>query len=142
MRLIFLLLFPFKGVPWLSRCSTITRKKKSTVKTIDFCFHKIVNILMIISSSTSTDHLLQNSLRDIAVFHWAASDTIGQESFNLGDDASNVFACPATHDGQELLPVDLTSTIIEKFSFPGQWILDLSKSKGMLQKLINKYVIK
>jgi len=95
-----------------------------------------MNISMIISWATSTDHLLQNSLRDIAILNWAANNTIGPECGNLGDDASNVFACPATHDVQELLPVDLTSTLIQKFSFPGQWILDLSKSKGMLQKYI------
>jgi len=116
------------------------QKKKSTVKTVDIRFHEMVKILMIISSSTSIDHLLQNSLRDIAILNWAANNIIGPECCNLGDDASNVFACPATHDGQELLPVDLTSTLIQKFSFPGQWILDLSKSKGMLKKHINNVI--
>lgn len=99
-----------------------------------------MNILMIISWANSTDHLLQNSLRDIAILYWAANNTIIPECCNIGDDASNVFACLATHDGQELLPMDLTSTLIQKVSFPGQWILVLTKSKGMLQKYINNVI--
>ena len=43
------------------------QKKNQGVKTVDFCFHKMVSNLMIISSSTCTDHFLQNSLRDIAM---------------------------------------------------------------------------
>ena len=117
----------------------ILSKKQLTVTTDYFRFHTM-NISMIISWANSTDHLLQNSLRDIAILNWAANNTIGPECCNLGADASNVFACPATHDGQELLPVDLTSTPIQKFSFPGEWILDLSKSKGMLQKYINNVI--
>lgn len=95
------------------------QKKKSTVKTVDIRFHEMANILIIISSSTSIDHLLQNSLREIAILNWAANNTIGPECCNLGDDKSNIFACLATRNSQELLPVVLTSTLIQvQFSRP------------------------
>jgi len=48
------------------------------------------------------------------------------------EDASNVFACPGVDDRAVTytLPADLISAIIKRFSFEGNWILDLTRSKG------------
>jgi len=79
-----------------------------------------------------TGHLLQNSLTEILICHWTASNVVGPECSNLVEDASNVFACPGVDDRAVTytLPADLISAIIKRFSFEGNWILDLTRSKG------------
>ena len=90
-----------------------------------FCIRLITNLFC-------AGHLLQNSLTEILICHWTASNVVGPESSNLGEDASNVFACLGVDNGAvtSTLPADLVSEIIKRFSFEGNWILDLTRSKG------------
>ena len=51
------------------------------------------------------------------------------ESFNfVGQNASNVFPCE--EEKEKILPVGLFKFFVDLFSFPGQWILDMTRSKG------------
>ena len=69
-----------------------------------------------------TGHLLVNSLTPLLVGHWSINNEATQ-SYNLaGKSASNVIL---GKDQQELVAV-----LIDCFSFPGQWVLDSSKSNG------------
>ena len=63
-----------------------------------------------------------NSLTPLLVSHWSVNDEVTQ-CYNLeGKSASNVFP----GENQQ----DLVAVLIECFSFPGQWVLDASKSNG------------
>ena len=63
-----------------------------------------------------------NSLTPLLVGHWSVNDEATQ-CYNLeGKSASNVIP---GKDQQELV-----AALIERFSFPGQWILDSSTSNG------------
>ena len=63
-----------------------------------------------------------NSLSPLLVGHWSINDKATQ-CYNLeGKSASNVIP---GKDQQELVAV-----LIDRFSFPGQWVMDSSKSNG------------
>ena len=63
-----------------------------------------------------------NSLTPLLVGHWSSNNEATQ-CYNLeGKSASNVIL---GKDQQELVAV-----LIDRFSFPGQWVLDSSKSNG------------
>lgn len=69
-----------------------------------------------------TDHLLVNSLIPLLVGHWSINDE-AKQCYNLeGKSASNVIP------GKDLQ--ELVAILIDRFSFPGQWVLDSSKSNG------------
>lgn len=97
----------------------------------DMCFRSFC-IGLIRYLFNCTGKWLQNSSTDKLICHWMVSNIIGPECSNLVDAASNVFACPGLDDGAvtSTLPADLVSTIIKRFSFEGNWILDLIRSKG------------
>ena len=73
-------------------------------------------------------HLLQNSLMSILIGHWVAEGAVTERNCNL--QATNVFACKG--GDEEKIPLELATTLIEKFSFEGQWVLDLTSSNGEL----------
>lgn len=97
----------------------------------DMCFQSFC-IGLIRYLFNCTGKWLQNSSTDKLICHWMASNIIGPECSNLVEAASNVFACPGLDDGAvtSTLPADLVSTIIKRFTFEGNWILDLIRSKG------------
>lgn len=64
-----------------------------------------------------------NSLRPLLVGHWSVKSEASEQAFNLeGKSAPNVFSAK---DERELIEV-----LIDRFSFPGQWVLDVSNSNG------------
>ena len=92
--------------------------------------------IRLITQLFCTGHLLQNSLMEILICHWTASNVVGPECSNLVEDASNVFACPGVDDGAvtTTLPADLIKTVVKRFSFEGNWVLDLTRSKGTITR--------
>ena len=76
-------------------------------------------------------HLLQNSLTPLLIGHWVAEGQVTARSCNFLDaNASNVFLCKGGDEGK--IPLELAATIMKKFSFEGQWVLDLTCSNGEL----------
>lgn len=64
-----------------------------------------------------------NSLTPLLVGHWSINGEATEQCYNLeGRSASNVIP---GKDQQALVAV-----LIDRFSFPGQWVLDSSKSNG------------
>nr|KAJ7387581.1 hypothetical protein OS493_000915 [Desmophyllum pertusum] len=79
-------------------------------------------------------HLLQNSLTTMLIGHWASNNIIDAESCNLlGKNASNVFSCKGSYERGNDLPVELISLLMDRFSFEGQWVLDLTKSNAFYE---------
>ncbi|XP_015747973.1 PREDICTED: uncharacterized protein LOC107327744 [Acropora digitifera] len=61
--------------------------------------------------------------------HWVAEGQVTGRSCNLEEgNASNVFPCKGGDASR--IPVELAATLIAKFSFEGQWVLDLTSSNG------------
>lgn len=60
------------------------------------------------------------------------SNIIGSECFNFVEVVFNVFVCSGFNDGVVIfiLFVDFVLIIIKRFSFGGNWILDLIRLKG------------
>lgn len=76
-----------------------------------------------------TGHLLQNSLTPLLIGHWVAEGQVTGRCCQLQNvNASNVFSCKGVDTGR--IPVELVATIVEKFSFEGQYVLDLTNSIG------------
>jgi len=76
-------------------------------------------------------HLLQNSLTPLLIGHWVAEGQVTGRCCQLQNtNASNVFPCEGVDTGR--IPVELVATIIEKFSFEGQWVLDLTNTVGFV----------
>jgi len=76
-----------------------------------------------------TGHLLENSLTPLLIGHWVAEGQVTGRCCQLQNtNASNVFPCKGVDTGRIL--VELVATIIEKFSFEGQWVLDLTNTVG------------
>jgi len=123
----------------LSKCSQENSSSSKQLKASSFIVFALRHVLFnthfcirLITYIFCTGHLLQNSLTEILICHWTASNVVGPECSNLVEDASNVFACPGVDDRAVTytLPADLISAIIKRFSFEGNWILDLTRSKG------------
>lgn len=84
--------------------------------------NSIARYIYLTQDNLFTGHLLVNSLSPLLVGHWSLNDEATQ-CYNLeGKSASNVI--PAK-DQQELVKV-----LIDRFSFPGQWVLDSTNSNG------------
>ena len=78
-----------------------------------------------------TGHLLQNSLTPLLIGHWVAEGQrqVTGRCYQLQNtNASNVFPCEGVDTGR--IPMELVATITEKFSFDGQWVLDLTNTVG------------
>ena len=70
-----------------------------------------------------TDHFLVKCLRPLLVGHHTINGDITEEAYNTKEKSgSNVFP---SKDAGELIAV-----LIDQLSFPGQWVLDCSKSNG------------
>ncbi|XP_020608741.1 uncharacterized protein LOC110047340 [Orbicella faveolata] len=65
----------------------------------------------------------------LLIGHWVAEGQVTGGCCQLQNaNASNVFSCIGVDKGR--IPVELVATIIEKFSFEGQWVLNLTNAIG------------
>jgi len=81
-------------------------------------------------------HVLENCLGEFVVGMWCTSEDMLSEACCLSS-SNNVFL--AESNNMEELPTELLNQLTSQFSFPNNWVLDLTNSKGIFD-MINKWV--
>lgn len=82
---------------------------------------------------------MSNSVQHIRIGHWSKDGEIteGHCHFTEEEDASNAF-CFEEEKGKRV-PTALIGHIVQHFSYEGQWVLDLTFSKGNFTLCLKKY---
>lgn len=73
---------------------------------------------------------MKNSLQPILFGHWAKDGAMSEKHCHFSKDecCNNTFCFEET--AESLLPKSLIMHILKHFSYEGQWVLDLTESKG------------